>query len=165
MSKARHTIALFATLFVFWVLLNGTLAPDTLVIGVLVALAIALLFPNSLSALDDLAPLPRVAGAVVRFLAYFIIQLVKANVALAYVVLAPSLPINPGIVKVRTKLKSPVGRLLLANAITLTPGTLSVQLEDEFLYVHWVTVDSDDIEAATASIVAGFEKELEVIYG
>lgn len=54
---------------------------------------------------------------------------------------------------------------MLANSITLTPGTLTVKIEDEWLYVHWVRVESDDIEVATATIVAGFERYLEIIYG
>ncbi len=91
--------------------------------------------------------------------------MIKSNFKLAYIVLTPGLPINPGIVKVRTKLKSPMARLLLANSITLTPGTLTIELEGEWLYVHWVTVESADIEVATQSIVAGFERYLEVMYG
>jgi multicomponent Na+:H+ antiporter subunit E len=80
-------------------------------------------------------------------------------------VLSPALPLNPGIVKVRTRLKSRMGRLLLANSITLTPGTLTVDIDGEWLYIHWVTVASADIEAATAAIVSGFEGYLEVMYG
>ena len=92
-------------------------------------------------------------------------HLVHANLPVARIVLAPSLPLNPGIVKVRTRLKSKMGRLMLANSITLTPGTLTVEMLGEWLYIHWVTVDSTDIEAATASIVSGFEHYLEVMYG
>jgi multicomponent Na+:H+ antiporter subunit E len=91
--------------------------------------------------------------------------LVISNLRLAAVVLSPSLPIKPGIVKVRTRLKSRMGRLMLANSITLTPGTLTVEMDGEWLYIHWVSVQSPDIEAATAEIVAGFERYLEVIYG
>jgi multicomponent Na+:H+ antiporter subunit E len=58
-----------------------------------------------------------------------------------------------------------MGRMLLANSITLTPGTLTVELDGEWLYVHWVNVQSPDIEGATASIVAGFERYLGVMYG
>jgi multicomponent Na+:H+ antiporter subunit E len=90
---------------------------------------------------------------------------VKSNLLLTSTVLTPSLPIKPGIVKVRTRLKSRMGRLMLANSITLTPGTLTVAMDGEWLYVHWVNVQSEDIEAATAEIVAGFERYLEVIYG
>ena len=82
-----------------------------------------------------------------------------------YLVLHPDMPIKPGIVKVRTRLKSRMGRLMLANSITLTPGTLTVEMDGEWLYVHWVNVASTDVDAATAEIVAGFERYLEVIYG
>ena len=58
-----------------------------------------------------------------------------------------------------------MARLLLANSITLTPGTLSVELDGEWLYVHWVSMESDNVEDATQSIVAGFERYLEVMYG
>jgi len=58
-----------------------------------------------------------------------------------------------------------MGRLMLANSITLTPGTLTVEIKDEWIYVHWVTVDSVDIDTATKEIVAGFESYLEVMYG
>ena len=79
--------------------------------------------------------------------------------------LSPSLPVNPAIIKVRTKLKSRMGRLMLANSITLTPGTLTVEMEGEWLYIHCVTLESADLEEATAQIVSGFESYLEVMYG
>lgn len=165
MSKARHFAEVFATLLVFWVLLNGTLRGDVLIVGVLAALGVAVFFRDSLSFLFEYRIAPRALSASVQFFVYFLKELVLANVRLAVIVLTPSLPIRPGIVKVRTGLKSRVGRLLLANAITLTPGTLTVALDGEWLFIHWVTVDTDDIEAATASIVAGFEKYLKVMYG
>ena len=77
----------------------------------------------------------------------------------------PVIPINPGIVSVRTKLKSPIGRMALANSITLTPGTLTVDIKEDKLYIHWIDVTDLDEEAATRKIVSGFEKYLEVIFG
>ena len=77
----------------------------------------------------------------------------------------PSLPINPGIVKTQTVLKSKMGRMILANSITLTPGTLTVDIEDDILYIHWVDVCCEDIDKATAAIVGKFEKILVKIYG
>lgn len=77
----------------------------------------------------------------------------------------PTIPINPGVVEVKTKLKSPVARLILANSITLTPGTLTVDIKDETLLVHWIDVKSTDLEKTTKYIAASFEKYLEVIYG
>lgn len=165
MQKSRTFILLFASLLLFWVWLNGSLASDVLIVGVVTVAIIALLFGNGLGVFSELRPTPRALAYTFLYVLYFAKELAKSNLSLAAIVLSPGLPLNPGIVKVRTKLKSRMGRMLLANSITLTPGTLTVELAGEWLYIHWVTVDSTDIEAATASIVSGFEHYLEVMYG
>jgi len=165
MTWTRDLSMLFATLFGFWVLLNGSLAADVLLVGLITALIITLLFRNSLAVVSELRMTPRALMTTLGYVFFFARELVKSNLNLARIVLSPALPLNPGIVKVRTRLKSRMGRLLLANSITLTPGTLTVDIDGEWLYIHWVTVDSADIEAATAAIVSGFEEYLEVMYG
>ena len=165
MTRVQELSRPFAALLLLWVLLNGNIAPDTLLVGVAAALAISWLWRESLSFFSDFRATPQAFGAAILYVGYFLKQLFLANLAMARIVLSPALPIRPGIVKVRTTLTSRVGRLLLANSITLTPGTLTVELEGEWLYVHWVDIQSDDIDAATEQIVAGFEKYLKVIYG
>ena len=165
MNKATDLLLMFVALFLFWLLLNASLANDVLVVGAVAAAVITFLFRNGLGFFSELRLSPRALAATVLYFFFFIKELVKANLNLASIVLAPSLPLNPGIVKVRTRLKSKMGRLMLANSITLTPGTLTVEMLGEWLYIHWVTVDSADIDAATAAIVSGFEDYLEVMYG
>jgi multicomponent Na+:H+ antiporter subunit E len=88
-----------------------------------------------------------------------------ANLDVVYRVVHPEMPIKPGIVKVKTILKTPAGRTMLANSITLTPGTLTVDIDDnDYLYIHWINVKSDDIEQATRHIVSRFEKVLRRIF-
>ena len=157
MTTARRSAALFASLVLFWILLNGSVAGDVVVIGLIAALVITVVFRGDLAFLAEFRTTPQSFVAALRYLFYFAKELVKANLAVARIVLSPALPLTPGIVKVRTRLRSRVGRLLLANSITLTPGTLTVELDGEWLYVHWVSVDSADIDAATANIVAGFD--------
>jgi multicomponent Na+:H+ antiporter subunit E len=164
-TRTTSTAVMFATLLLFWLMLMGRLTVDVLVVGVLASLVIALLYPNGLSFFTEFRATPQAVIAGFRYYAFFFRELVKSNIRLAAIVLSPSLPIKPGIVKVRTRLKSRMGRLMLANSITLTPGTLTVEMDGEWLYVHWVSVQSPDIESATAEIVAGFERYLEVIYG
>jgi len=156
---------LFSTLLLFWVMLANSLAVDTLIVGAVVSLAIALLYRRGLSFFTEFRFSAPALAAGVRYFAFFFQEMVRANIRLARIVLSPDLPIRPGFVKVRTRLRSRMGRLMLANSITLTPGTLTVEVSDEWLYIHWVTVESDDIEEATARIVAGFERHLEVMYG
>lgn len=163
--KFRDQTVLFFTLLLFWVMLNSTFDSEYLLTGAIVSLVITLLYGNGLSFFTEFRYTPKALVAGFLYYGYFFKELFKSNIKLAVIVLSPSLPINPGIVKVRTGLKSKMGRLMLANSITLTPGTLSVELDGEWIYVHWVTVDATDIEATTQQIAAGFESYLEVMYG
>jgi multicomponent Na+:H+ antiporter subunit E len=64
-------------------------------------------------------------------------------------------------VEVRTGLESSLGRLLLANSITLTPGTLTVNVRDDRILVHWIDCPpGSDIESATRAIAESFERHM-----
>ena len=156
---------LFVTLMLFWLMLNSRLEADILIVGSIISLAITLLYRNGLSFFTEFRFTPAAFVAGFRYYGYFFKELFKSNLTLAAIVLSPSLPVNPAIIKVRTKLKSRMGRLMLANSITLTPGTLTVEMEGEWLYIHCVTLESADLEEATAQIISGFESYLEVMYG
>jgi len=93
-------------------------------------------------------------------------ECLKANIDVAIRVLRPSMPINPGIVKVKTILKTETGLTFLANFITLTPGTFSVDVDQEngYLYIHWINVESQDVEQASRIIVSKFENILKEVF-
>ncbi|MDP2400648.1 MAG: Na+/H+ antiporter subunit E [Actinomycetota bacterium] len=165
MQRVLSFTLLFTTLFLFWVWLNNSLAGDVVIVGLMASLIIAWMFRDGLSAFSDLHPTPRAIAYSAMYIFFFFKELVKSNLSLAAIVLTPGLPLTPGIVKVRTRLKSRMGRMLLANSISLTPGTLTVEMTGEWLYIHCVTVNSTDTDLATANIVAGFERYLEVMYG
>lgn len=165
MPRVSRFALLFVTLIFFWVWLNESLAADVLIFGLAVSLILALAFNGSLAVFSDLKPMPRAFGFALLYILYFFKELIKSNLELAAIVLSPKLPVNPGIVKVRTRLKSRMGRMLLANSISLTPGTLTVEMSGEWFYIHCVTVKSNDVDSATAKIVTGFERYLEVMYG
>ncbi len=76
----------------------------------------------------------------------FFLALTKANLDVAYRVITGK--INPGIVKISPSLKTDLGITLLANSITLTPGTLSVDIDEDTndLYIHWINVDTKALE-------------------
>ena len=164
MTRPMDSLKLFATLLVFWILLNGSVAPGTLAVGLAVAAVIAWAFRDTLSVLSGHKLTLPALWATLRFVGYFLKELVKANLQMAAIVLNPRLPISPAIVGAEVKLTHPVARLLLANAITLTPGTLSVSYRGNTLYVHWVAAVGTDRETATREIVAGFERYLEAMY-
>lgn len=164
-NSLRDRVVLFATLMLFWVMLMGSLKQETLLVGAAASFAITMLFRDGFSFFTEFRATPQAFAAGFLYYGYFLKELVISNFKLTAIVLSPDLPIEPGIVRVRTRLKSRMGRLMLANSITLTPGTLTVELDGEWLYVHWVKVESADIEAATKEIVAGFEHYLGVMYG
>jgi len=80
--------------------------------------------------------------------------------AVAKIVLNPKLPINTRIVKLKTILKSDSDKLLLANAITLTPGTITLELDGEDLYVHVLNITNENKEVLQQEIVNELEKGL-----
>jgi multicomponent Na+:H+ antiporter subunit E len=80
-------------------------------------------------------------------------------------VYAPRIDIDPGIVRVKTRLKTPVGRLALANSIALTPGSLVVDMEGDTLTVHCLDMQSTGPAEATRLIVGPFEADLEKTFG
>ena len=148
-----------------WLLLNASLSPVVVVSGLGAALIIAVFFSVRHPVFKDMKLNPKAIIYLFIYFFVFTLELLKANFDVARRVLSPSLPINPGIVEVKTKLKSKIGRLALANSITLTPGTLTVDIKDDSLFIHWIDVTSTDIKGATKKIVENFEKYLEVIYG
>ena len=108
---------------------------------------------------------PRRIVYSIGYLLYLFGAILRANVDVALRVVRPRIPIDPGIVSVTTRLRSPMGRTVLANSITLTPGTLSVEIRGDTLFIHWIDVSGRDAEAATREIVRPFERFLEVIFG
>lgn len=156
----QFTLA-FVFAFAFWLLLVGTLDRQELVAGVLVAAASAVLTLGRPAVLGGIRLTPYAPVAVLGYLGALLVALVRSNLDMARRVLSPSLPIRPAMVRVSTALRSDLGRLVLANSITLTPGTLTVDVLDGELLVHWVDCPVDcDIAEATRTIAAGFERHL-----
>jgi len=156
---------LWLTLMLIWVIANGTLAYDTLIAGIVISAAIALAFASFARVYSVIRWSPKVLFYYLVYLGVFFIELTKANLNVMRLVFSPRIDIEPGIVEIKTRLKSPIGRLALANSITLTPGTLVVDIKDDSLFIHWINVSATDPVAATEEISARFEKLLKVIYG
>jgi multicomponent Na+:H+ antiporter subunit E len=154
----------FVFLFLLWLLLAGTDTQE-LILGFGVSLLISILFSRQLSIYGEFRLSLKAFIYAIRYIFVFLGALIKSNLDVALRVIKPVIPINPGIVHVKTTLKSPLARLVLANSITLTPGTLTVETSGEDFYIHWIDVQSADVNKATEAIVKSFEKYLEVIFG
>ena len=163
--KAKNFIVSFMVLMLAWVLLNWTVDPVNYIIGASISLLLVVVFCSKCDLFTTINLTPKAFAYTFMYLVVFIVELIKANIDVTRRVLSPSLPINPGIVKVKTKLKSKMARLILADSITLTPGTFTLQVEDDTFYIHCIDTDCDgDVEKATEEIVRKFEKYLEVLY-
>ncbi|MCK5808279.1 Na+/H+ antiporter subunit E [bacterium] len=149
----------------FWALLSWPLDLQKAVVGAVVVLIISAIFVGSRQCFSDFRYTPAAFGHAFIYIFVFLWALIKSNLDVARRVVSPSLPINPGIVVVKTKLKTKLGRFMLANSITLTPGTLTVDTDGDTFYIHWIDVASTDIDKATQDIVSNFEKHLEAMYG
>jgi multicomponent Na+:H+ antiporter subunit E len=156
---------LWLTLMLIWVIANGTLALDSLIAGLVISAAIALAFASFARVYSVIRWSPKVIFYYLLYLGVFLIELAKANLNVMRLVFSPRIEIQPGIVEIKTELKSPIGRLALANSITLTPGTLVVDIKDDSLFIHWINVSATDPVGATEEISARFEKYLKVVYG
>lgn len=156
---------MFITLMVVWLLLNNSVAKEIVFVGLGLSLVLPFLFCGKCDLFNHFKVTPKALIYTILYFFVFIRELVKANWDVVKRVISPKLPINPGIVEVKTVLKSKIGRIILANSITLTPGTLTLEMVDDTLFIHWIDVQSTDIEGASNAIVRTFEKYLEEMYG
>lgn len=154
----------FLLLLGIWILLTWSLHWQDLLAGVIVALIVDILFADIFPVYAVRVLNPKRFFWLFIYFWVFLFYVIKANFDVAYRVLNIYMPIRPGIVKVKTKLTTDMARTFLANSITLTPGTLSVDIVGDHLYVHWINIVSEDPEEETKIIVRRFENLLERVF-
>jgi multicomponent Na+:H+ antiporter subunit E len=167
MEKPKRFSIRFLVLFAFWLILSGDLESENLIFGVLSAALVTFIT-------QDL-PQPeqrwRIAGSGIgaglktawRLALYFVWlvrEIIISNLQVAYIVLHPKLPINPGLLRFRTQLQNNVGHIVLANSITLTPGTITVDFTDGTYLVHALVP-----EAAGTLLEEKMQSKLKAIFG
>jgi multicomponent Na+:H+ antiporter subunit E len=163
-EKAKGFVWILVGTFILWLALVSKFEWAELVCGGLVCLIISLFAAHMYSRLG----FPSLSIKMfLFFMAYIIVlfwEIIKANFDVAYRVIHPKMPIKPGIVVIKTHLKSDIAKMILANSITLTPGTFTLDVIDDKLLIHWINVKTEDIDEATSLIGRRFEKYLRVIF-
>jgi len=159
MGRAVRFLATVLAGWVIYLLLAMPVGVEELWLGLGAAVLSALLLAG-LRPFDGrlLNPLRIIRGIV--YVPYFLWKMVAANLEMAVIILRPVLKISPSIVRADTELQSPEGKLLLTSSITLTPGTLSVDAEDQKVYVHRVTGGKSDDGENRKEITVPFERFL-----
>jgi len=163
-STARDYIYLFIALFAIWLALTSNLHWQELLTGGVLSFILALAFGRNYAGLG-LPPisLKRILYSI-AYLGILLVEIIKANFDVAYRVLHPKLPIRPGIVMIKTELKQDIAKMILANSITLTPGTFTLDVLGDTFLIHWIYVRSEDPAEAAKRISMRFEKYLKVIF-
>jgi multicomponent Na+:H+ antiporter subunit E len=156
-------VTLFILSLIFWLLITFELTVPNIIVGIVASVITALFFGRFFVTNVYKLLQPKRYFWFIIYLFVFIWECIKANIDVAYRVLHPAMPIRPGIVKVKTTLKSDMAKMLLANSITMTPGTISVDIIDDYLYIHWIYVRSEDPEVYTGIITGAFEKYIKKI--
>lgn len=156
-------VTTFLVLFLVYILLAGFVVQEVIV-GAVVSLVLTLLISKYVDYKIDAKFPIRLVKFIFVYMFVFIWQLLLANIDVARRVLSPKIPLKPGIVEVKTDIKGDFGKLALANSITLTPGTLSIDIEDDKLYVHTVEVKGETNEEKAKNIKEPFEKILGGIF-
>ncbi len=157
-------IILFIFLFIIWLLLTLKVTVINIVVGVVASLIVTLFFSKySLKLKTRIFHIHRYFWALL-YLFIFLWECIKANFDVAYRVLHPGLPVKPGIVKAKSNLTTDIGKIFLANSITMTPGTITVDIVEDYFYIHWIYVHSKDPEVYTHRILGRFEKYLKRIF-
>ncbi len=150
-------LAKFILLFIVWIGLTNSLDIQELIVGVLITFIITKFFTGS-----KRLHLGKLTLKYLKFIPIFLKNLVQSNIAVAKIVLNPKLPINTGIVKLSTNLKNDYDKLVLANAITLTPGTITVELRDKELFIHILNMNSLNRDILQIEIVNELERGLKI---
>ncbi|MBQ6273730.1 MAG: Na+/H+ antiporter subunit E [Oscillospiraceae bacterium] len=163
-------LATFVLCFAFWVLLTWSFTMQELIAGGVVSLAVALFSARFFiheKAFWFANPAKFFSG-LFYWLCIFPIELVKANLNMAKICFTGCKKINPGIVKVPVDLQSEYGQAALANSITLTPGTITMETAEEdgqnYFYIHWIDVTAPSGKEAGDAIKGTLEKGLRRVW-
>jgi multicomponent Na+:H+ antiporter subunit E len=139
-----RAIGLGAVLFTFWLALSGHYTGLLLSLGVL-SCTLVVYLSKRMDVVDSEGAPFHITGRVLIYFPWLMKEIVVANLVVAKVILDPKLPISPRMVVYYGSQKTDLGRVLYANSITLTPGTITTGVEGQEFQIHALT--AADLEA------------------
>ena len=131
-------LSVIITLFAFWVVLSGYFTPFLLTMGVVSAVAV-LWFAHRMDVIDHEGHPMHLSRSAVLYWPWLLKEIFKSAIDVSKIILNPALPISPTMVRVKSTQKSHIGQVTYANSITLTPGTISVDINGDEILVHALT--------------------------
>lgn len=151
-------LSLGCTLLVFWLLLSGHYTTFLITIGILTCIGI-LALAQHMKVVDEESHPIQLALPALTYWPWLVFEIAKSTWSVTRIILDPKLPISPTLVKLKASQKTRIGVGVYANSITLTPGTISIDVEGNDITVHAITRDSaaDVAEGAMDRRVTAFE--------
>ena len=140
MTYAAGLVALLAGVWLLW---SGHFDPLLLSLGA-VSLALVVFIALRMRIVDDEGAPIQLPVGLLRYLPWLVVEIAKANVDVALRILTPGLPIRPRVIRVRAGQRTDVGRVIYANSITLTPGTVTIDTDGDDITIHALTAAAAD---------------------
>jgi len=157
-TRFQNFVGTTVILFAFWMLLSGKFDAFHLTLGAICCVLVAYLFHDLLFANVRVGDMRVVAARFIAYIPWLIQQILLANIHVVSLVVRRRMPIDPRVVKFKTKLETDISCVTLANSITLTPGTITMDIKDGVFYVHAVSqkvadeLNAGDMEDRVAHI-------------
>lgn len=143
-----RTVIMGIATFAVWLLWSGHYTPLLLIFGV-VSCVFVLLVARPMGLLDEEGVPFHLLLRLITYIPWLVWEIIKANIDVALKIVNPSLPISPRLIRVRASQCTDLGRVIYANSITLTPGTVTCDADEEEFVVHALT------KAAADDVISG----------
>jgi len=150
-----HSAILFVLFYAFWILMSGFFTPFLLAAGAASSLAVVW-FAHRMHVADREGHPVHLIGSALSYWPWLAREILKSALDVSRVILDPRLPASPTVVSFKPRQRTVVGLVTHANSITLTPGTLSVEVGPERFLVHGLTRDS-----ANAAVDSDMDRRVE----
>lgn len=151
---------MFLLLFGVWLILNGKVTLEICIFGIVIVSALLIFMCKFMDySLRKERLLLSLVPFLIKYLCVLLVEIVKANIAVLKISMSPELQPEPALVYFETELKTELAKVMLANSITLTPGTITVSLEGNRYCVH--CLDRDFAEGIEDSVFVDLLKEME----
>ncbi len=157
---AKKNIILLLLLFAFWLILSPSVSLQSVIIGIIVSILVVLYSQDVVFSEEEVTIYAISKLRIfIRYLFTLLWEIVKANIDVAKVVLSPKMPISPSFIKVHAVFKNDVNKVIYANSVTLTPGTLTVDVRGDEYIIHALTDAA--AEGMDNSILEQYVRKLE----
>jgi len=133
-----HVLSLGLVLYGLWMLLSGYFQPLLLGLGAGSVLAV-IWIAHRMDVIDHEGHPIHLTGRAFLYWPWLIVEIIKSNIDVAKVILSRKMPIHPSVIEIKATQETELGQVILANSITLTPGTVTIAIDRDIMSVHALT--------------------------